>query len=1048
MTDEAQRAAVADFRRATARATPLAQRGLAGAVDQDRLARAGRTLARWRAGEPFDADDWFAQRLAADQLTADQLRDLLAESPESLARRCGGADWADEFAACYTDAAPSAAGDVTVIAGPLLVSAERRLAAAVGAFGFDGNEAIRLCRPALRQQIERVVARTMILECNVAMVTGQLTGATARERFAEFIARLADPRAALGLFTEYPVLARQLSIVVANWEWQSRTLLARYVADRPDLDAVFGESGPLTGISFGLGDPHRGGATVALLNVGPDQALVYKPRPIDVDQHFQDLLGWLNPRLAEPLRTLRCLPCGEYGWAEYVRARPCAEPADLHRFYRRCGTLIALMYLLEGTDCHGENLIAAGDQPMLVDLETLLQPRLAARDDERLTGAERDCAEDGLRSVLRSGMLPVRIWREADDQSGVDVSALGWAAGQELPRDVPTLRADGTDELHVGYAPGVLRGTRNLPIADGETNPVARFLADVDAGFTETYDLLRAHRAEVRPLLLAFAHDQTRFLRRPTKDYASLLNAGFHPDLLRDALDRDRHLDQLWRLIAVDETALPFEPHERAALWNNDVPMFSARPSSGTVYAGPGQPIQGVRLEPALDTSLTILDRLSAADLDRQRWFIRCAVAGTVAEQAGTDQALTYQCEPPEHEPGGDVLAKHAVDVAARIGDRLAELAHVDGVHATWTGANVSVQGGAGPGPVRPDLYSGLAGIALFLNRLADSTGVARYRILADAAMATLCRQIETGRLPALGGISGLGGILYALAHRHAARPGLRLRALADQLVTAIAAAAATDETDDIIAGSAGNIGGLLAWHAVEPGPGTLAAIRACADRLTERALPQVTGVGWLPRYLAGKATGPLAGFAHGVAGIAWALGQAARALDEDGYLATARAGIAYERTLLVESAGNWRDRRLIAGQEMPPELLAWCHGATGIGLGRAGLADLLDDPAAEEEVRIAVAGTLTAGFGRNFSLCHGDLGSLELLLTTGHPDTAKYTAAVLAGIDQHGWVSGMPSGVENPALMVGMAGTGYQLLRLADPAGTPSVLLLAPPSV
>ncbi len=30
---------------------------------------------------------------------------------------------------------------------------------------------------------------------------------------------------------------------------------------------------------------------------------------------------------------------------------------------------------------------------------------------------------------------------------------------------------------------------------------------------------------------------------------------------------------------------------------------------------------------------------------------------------------------------------------------------------------------------------------------------------------------------------------------------------------------------------------------------------------------------------------------------------------------------------------------------------------------------------------------------------------------------------------------------------MYGQAGIGYQLLRLADPAGTPSVLLLHPPA-
>jgi lantibiotic modifying enzyme len=40
--------------------------------------------------------------------------------------------------------------------------------------------------------------------------------------------------------------------------------------------------------------------------------------------------------------------------------------------------LLALVQALEGTDCHLENIVASGDQPVLVDAETLLHPRAAA----------------------------------------------------------------------------------------------------------------------------------------------------------------------------------------------------------------------------------------------------------------------------------------------------------------------------------------------------------------------------------------------------------------------------------------------------------------------------------------------------------------------------------------------------------------------------------------------------------------------------------------------------------------------------------------------
>lgn len=53
---------------------------------------------------------------------------------------------------------------------------------------------------------------------------------------------------------------------------------------------------------------------------------------------------------------------------------------------------------------------------------------------------------------------------------------------------------------------------------------------------------------------------------------------------------------------------------------------------------------------------------------------------------------------------------------------------------------------------------------------------------------------------------------------------------------------------------------------------------------------------------------------------------------------------------------------------------------------------------------------------------------------------------AIMASIRDHGWSCGVPLGVETPGLMVGTAGIGYGLLRLASPEKVPSVLSLSPP--
>jgi lantibiotic modifying enzyme len=114
-----------------------------------------------------------------------------------------------------------------------------------------------------------------------------------------------------------------------------------------------------------------------------------------------------------------------------------------------------------------------------------------------------------------------------------------------------------------------------------------------------------------------------------------------------------------------------------------------------------------------------------------------------------------------------------------------------------------------------------------------------------------------------------------------------------------------------------------------------------------------------------------------------------------------------------------------------------------------------LDDDETRSDIDRALKATIGYGFSINHSLCHGALGNVELLLTAArvldrpqdHEALARATADVAASIEANGWVTGVPLGAETPGFMVGLAGIGYELLRLAEPDKVPCVLLLAPPS-
>ena len=217
-------------------------------------------------------------------------------------------------------------------------------------------------------------------------------------------------------------------------------------------------------------------------------------------------------------------------------------------------------------------------------------------------------------------------------------------------------------------------------------------------------------------------------------------------------------------------------------------------------------------------------------------------------------------------------------------------------------------------------------------------------------------------------------------------------------------------------------------------------------------------GIAWDSRI---PALHPLTGFAHGNAGIAWALGELADLTGEARFRTAERAAVAYERSLFSAEAKNWPDLRdrdalgLTRGRT-PIRRASWPHGATappGSGSPAFFRCGRLDESATRAEIEAALETTLAQGFGDNHSLCHGDLGNLETLLQAGErladprwrAEADRMAAVTLESIRRNGWICGVPSGVETPGLMTGLAGIGFGLLRLAEPRRTPSVLASSP---
>lgn len=1033
--------------------------------------RARRRLQRWRSQPAFPTDDRFAQRLAADGLTEEGLLDLLDEPPERLRERLPEPPaWLNTLAQALgrpgtSVLSPSAlpAGQETMqflhLVEPLLAQGLDRLRAGVRALTqertrlpFDPDTIGPLLFALLPAELMMRIGRTLVLELNVARVQGLLPGATPDARFQSFAQRLRQRDVALSILQEYAVLTRQVVLAIDQWVNFSLEFLNRLCADWETLRATFSpqaDPGVLTQVEAG-GDRHQDGRAVLIARFRSGLRLVYKPKPMAVDRHFQELLAWLNARgAAPPFHTFQVLDRGRYGWAEFVSPQTCTTPEEVRRFYERQGGYLALLYALQATDFHFENLIAAGEHPVLIDLESLLHPSPGTGDPSR---SDLRAGQEMAYSVLRVGLLPQRLWAGADSE-GVDMSGLGAPAGQLSPGPVPYLESQGTDEMHVASKPQPMPGGHNRPSLGGVDVSVLDYADALADGFARVYHLLLAHRDELLAddgPLARFADDEVRVILRPTRTYAMLLQDGFHPDVLRDALDREQLFDLLWGATPTAPHLVAALPSERAALWRGDVPLFTTRPSSRDLWDDAGQRLPDFFEEPSLAVVRRRLLEWGPRDLERQTWFIRASLT-TLAFEAGHSNWHRYR----PVEPRGPADSAQLLDAAAAIGTKLETLALCGAEHAdaTWIGLTAVNDKRWTLTPMGPDLYAGVPGVALFLAYLGAVRGESRFTGLARAALATLRRQ--TGQvqqaLTSVGGFDGWGGVIYTLSHLGVLWQDAALLAEAEALVERLPPLIAKDEALDVLTGTAGCVGALLALYRCTHSAKALETACRGGGRLLE----------CLPLDKPGKNGPRLAGFSHGAAGIAWALLELAALTGDDRFRRGALQAVAYERSLFAPAAGNWPDLRKFdegAGAQnegAPRFMTAWCHGAPGIGLGRLRSLAYLDDAEVRAEIDVALRTTLAQGFGGNHSLCHGDLGNLELVAEAGRvlPDsqwqqqTRRLGAMILESIQRDGPLCGVPLAVETPGLMTGLAGIGYGLLRLAAPERVPSVLTLEPPA-
>lgn len=895
---------------------------------------------------------------------------------------------------------------------------------------------------ATAQSVENILVwrlgRMLTLELHAAKLRGDLQAEEADERFNEFIEKATTSEYRVYLAQAYPALSSRQSVMVRNRIDAACELGLRLSSDRARLSRIADTSAGLSEVTWGIGDSHRRGRTVAHLRFGSTHRIVYKPRSLQSDSALRVLLDHLHRNDDVTIAVPEVMEAQGYGWAKYVTHRYCSGEAELHRFYTGMGAWLAVMLLLKGTDVHSDNVIAHGPVPFLVDCETLFTPDLE-RPASRLGRAHDIAAARVARTPISSGILPWRSHVPGDSGVAVDFSALGCLPGHQPVLQVQRLVRQGTDLARYEFEDAHLSPGQNLPV---EHPDPWRFREDILSGFREFSGKISRLRdnGTLRSTMELFANCEMRLVTRATRTYSEIAHALWHPAALHDDLAlKKRMIDLLCARKEADTRACASREgvaEEVNELSVGDIPYYTFLPASGEVV-GPGMPVgtgktHGNQIEKCL-ADWSELDMKFQEDIIATS--LNSAYLDHYLPEFGDSDGSSHRGPSTDHETAArEKLMQTLVNLLCD-----AAIRGEDGT-ITWVGQNTTGNG-MPVGPVPMNLYSGQYGIvvALCAYQYSVEAGITQeVEGLSDVIKGALRTLLFSRRSVAedvknLGAFTGIGGEIWSWLTLHT------LTGSEDYLHLAEEAGRSAERQirrrkpagNDITAGLAGLIPPLIGL-AERSGKGSFMLLaQEVATHLAKDSILSGHGVTW--PCAAGS---DYYGFAHGPGGIGWALARFDAAMQAHSWENISAAAFRTEASGPALAKHNGKRHHFSS----------WCAGPVGLALASVDLFKRTGGQHHLDRSRSIAASRTDDIQINNYTLCHGQLGAWELYnsLSLIDPTFEHQAEALLADATREvDRIAQQKCNTVSVGVMTGISGFLYQFLRSYRSLALPSVLTL-----
>jgi type 2 lantibiotic biosynthesis protein LanM len=427
---------------------------------------------------------------------------------------------------------------------------------------------------------------------------------------ATFISKLSNRHYKYYFYNKYPLLVRLVIDEINRVYNFFKEILSALQNDWEDLKKIVKKNKTLEDLNFGLGDKHVHGKSVSTLIFNDGLKLLYKPHSLLIDDsysRFIELLFNKNKKLKHVIKNPKVIVRDNYGWQEFIVQKKTDDTAKLKEFYYKTGVHLALFHILNGNDLHYENIIGVSNTPMIIDMETLLSPRISKTENV------------SLKSVIDVGLLPFGIFR---GDLYLQFGGLTNCKNQKSPFkmnviDIRQSKIEKEDHF--------MDESKNLPYKTSIN--LQEYLNDIIDGFSDAYQILLENKKDLFEIINDFfSKSKIRFITRNTLTFSYLLREAYHPYIMTNGFLLEKHLDGLWLEVNSASHLEKVIVSEKKSLLNLDIPYFYTYYNSRSIFDFENKEICNFFDVSPMENIEESIKNISLEDKKRQIWIIKASI--------------------------------------------------------------------------------------------------------------------------------------------------------------------------------------------------------------------------------------------------------------------------------------------------------------------------------------------------------------------------------------------------------------------------------------